>query len=77
MRKIEELLQELHPDYDYGASEDFQSDGLLDSFDLQRLVAAMEQEYDVRLAGTDLLPQNFTNVETIRELLRGYGVERV
>lgn len=75
MRKIEELLQELHPDYDYGASEDFQADGLLDSFDLQRLVAAMEQEYGVRLAGTDLLPQNFANTETIRELLGGYGIE--
>ncbi len=75
MKKIEELLKELHPDYDYEGSEDFQADGLMDSFDLQRLVAAIEQEYGVGLAGTDLLPQNFANTAAIRELLEGYGVE--
>ncbi len=77
MKKIEELLKGLHPDYDYAGSEDFSADGLMDSLDLQRLVAAIEQEYGVRLAGTDLLPQNFANLGSIRELLSAYGIEDV
>ena len=49
----------------------------MDSFDLQRLVAAIEQEYGVGLAGIDLMPQNFANTAAIRELLEGYGVTGV
>jgi len=77
MRKIVDLLKELHPDNDYEGSEDFIGDGLLDSFDLQRLFAGIEKEYGVRLAGTDLMPRNFADLESIRRLLEDYGVKDV
>ena len=41
---------------------------------LQHLTAKIEDEYGVHLAGTDLMPQNFANVDSIRDLLNGYGV---
>lgn len=74
MKKITELLHELHEDEDFSKSEDFISDGLIDSVDLQHLTAKIEDEYGVHLAGTDLMPQNFISVESIRELLENYGV---
>ena len=74
MKKILELLQELHEDEDFSQSDDFISDGLIDSVDLQHLTAKIEEEYGVHLAGTDLMPQNFSNVESIRDLLETYGV---
>lgn len=75
MRKIEELLKELHAENDYTTSEDFIADGLLDSFDLMRLIELLESEYGVRIAGTDLVPMNFQSIVAIRKLLSGYGVE--
>ena len=75
MKKIEELLKELHAESDYAASEDFTADGLLDSFDFMRLIGLLETEYGVRVAGTDLVPMNFLNLGAIRKFLAGYGVE--
>lgn len=77
MKKVIDLLKELHPEYDYEGSEDFVSDGLVDSLDLQKLFANIEKEYGVRLAGTDLMPQNFHSIESIRQLLESYGIEDV
>ena len=70
-----DLLHQLHPEFDYESSDDFISDGLIDSIDMQELFALMEEEYNVELAGTDLAPQNFVSVESIRELLAAHGVE--
>ncbi len=76
MKKVIDLLKTLHPDYDYDSSEDFISDGLIDSVDMQRLLAMIDEEYDVQLAGTELMPMNFTSVETIRDLLENHGVDK-
>lgn len=75
MKKIEELLKEIHAENDYSASTDFIADGLLDSFDLMRLLTLLESEYGVRIAGTDLMPMNFTSITAIRKLLNSYGVD--
>ncbi len=74
MKRIVDLLRELHEENDYEASSDFMADGLLDSLDLQMLLAAFEKEYGVRIAGTDLVPMNFANIESMRTLLADYGV---
>ena len=48
---------------------------LLDSMDIQILASNIEDEYHVKLAGTDLMPMNFANVDAIRDLLQSHGVE--
>ena len=70
-----DLLKKLHPDYNYESSDDFISDGLIDSIDIQELFAMIEDEYKIELAGTDLAPQNFRNLESIKELLISHGVK--
>ena len=73
MKTIKELLNKLHPEYDYDSSDDFISDGLIDSIDMQELFAMIEEEYGIELAGTDLAPQNFQSIESIKELLAAHG----
>ena len=75
MKTIMELLQATNSDADFAHSDDFISDGLLDSMDVQMLAVAMEDEYGITLAGTDLMPMNYTSVDAIRDLLRSRGVE--
>ena len=75
MKTIMELLQETNKDADFAKSEDFVSDGLLDSMDVQMLAVAIEDEYGVHLAGTDLMPSNFVNIDAMRDMLRSHGVE--
>ena len=75
MKTIKDLLQQLHPEFDFDKSEDFISDGLIDSIDIQELFAMIEKEYNIELAGTDLAPQNFKSIESITELLAAHDVK--
>ena len=75
MKKIEELLKELHAENDYASSNDFIADRLFDSFDLLRFLGMLESEYGVKVAGSDLVPAHFSNLQSIRTLLRKYGVK--
>ena len=49
MKKIIDILQESYPDVadEFETSDDFISDGLIDSVDLQELFAMIEKEYDI------------------------------
>ena len=71
---ILEILAEIRPEADYGASVDFVAEGLLDSTDIVSLVATLDETYGISIAGTDILPEHFQNAETIASLLGKYGV---
>lgn len=73
MKTVAELLKEIRPECDFTASSDFMADGLLDSFDMVTLVAALDKQYGISVAGTDIVPENFQNVQTIEALLRRSG----
>jgi acyl carrier protein len=67
------LLQEIRPESDFGASRDFLGDGLLDSFDMISLVAALDTAYRISIDGVDIVPEHFSNLDAIAALLRKYG----
>ena len=73
--KILEILQGIHPQFDYSVSQDFFTDGLIDSFDLTRLIAALEENFDISIGGEELSAENFKNLEALQALLRRHGVE--
>ena len=73
MKTIIEILKEIRPEFDFTASQDFIADGMLDSFDVVTLVAALDKQYGISINGTDIVPENFKNVESIEALLRKSG----
>ncbi len=73
--KLLEILQEIHPQFDYETSQDFFADGLIDSFDLTRLIAALEEEFDLSIDGTELNAENFKNLDALQGLLLRHGVK--
>lgn len=75
MTRLNDLLHAIRPEVDFTASSDFLADGLLDSFDLVTLVASLDKAYGVSIPGTDILPENFQNLDTIAALLRRLGKE--
>ena len=74
MKSVAEILKEIRPEFDFTASGDFIADGMLDSFDMVTLVAALDKNYGVSIQGTDIVPENFQNLQTIAALLRKNGV---
>jgi len=75
MKPLSEVLKEIRPEFDFTTSNDFISDGMLDSFDMVTLVAALDKNYGISIQGTDIVPENFQNLQTIEALLRQCGAK--
>lgn len=74
MKSILDILSGIRPEFDFSASDDFLADGMLDSFDMLALVSDLDHEFSIRIEGTQIVPENFRNVEAIRNLLAKHGV---
>jgi acyl carrier protein len=73
-KKILDFLTEIRPEFDFAASSNFIEEGMLDSFDIVSLVASLDEEYGISIDGTEILPENFSNVDSIFQLLIKNGV---
>lgn len=69
INEILAMLEELRPEFDFNDSDDFVMDGLLDSFDIITLVSMLEEKYDIKVDGLDIVPENFVSTETIKTLI--------
>ncbi len=67
------MLAELRPEFDFKESEDFVMDGLLDSFDIISLVSMLEEKYNIKVDGLEIVPENFASVEAIISLVKKSG----
>ncbi len=75
MKSLPEILKDIRPEFDFSASNDFIADGMLDSFDMVTLVATLDKTYGISIQGTDIVPENFKNLQTIEALLRQSGAQ--
>ena len=73
--KILDILKKIRPEFDFTASEDFIEVGYLDSFDVVTIVSELEDEYNIIIDGLEVLPENFANIEKIKELVVKSGGE--
>lgn len=69
---ILEILQSIREDAEFEQSEDFIEDGFLDSFEIVDLVSELEDRFLIEIRGTDIIPENFTNLDTITALVEKY-----
>ncbi len=74
MKSVADILKEIRPEFDFTPNNDFIADGMLDSFDVVTLVAALDKSFGVSIDGVDIVPENFRSLQTIEALLRKYGV---
>ena len=64
--QIIKILTELRPEFDFSQDGiNFIDEGMLDSFDIVSLIDSIETEIGVSIAGADVLPENFCNVDAI------------
>lgn len=74
--KIIKILTELRPEFDFtDESLNFIEEGMLDSFDVVSLVDALDTEFNIVIDGVDIVPENFSTLESISELLKKSGVK--
>ena len=73
--KVLAILSKSHPEFDFTEEGiDFIEQGMLDSFDVVCLVDALDTEFNIVIDGIDILPENFSTIESIEALLKKNGV---
>lgn len=72
--QIIKILTELRPEFDFSEDVNFIEEGMLDSFDVVSLVSDLDAIFGVSIDGMDILPENFSSIDSIIELLKKNGV---
>lgn len=70
--KVEKILNEIRPEFDFSTTTNFIENGMLDSFDVVSLVAMLDKEFNISIEGVEIVPMNFNSVESICTLLSKY-----
>ena len=72
--KILLILADIRPEFDFENENDFINNEMLDSLDLVNLVVSLDKTFNISIDGMDIVPGNFTNVDSILSLLKKNGV---
>lgn len=70
MEKLLELLKEIKPEVEFEGNEHLIDNGDLDSLSIVEVVSAIDDEFDVEIGVTDIIPENFNSVEAIWNLIQ-------
>jgi acyl carrier protein len=70
--KVEKILNEIRPEFDFSTATNFIENGMLDSFDVVSLVTMLDKEFNISIEGVEIVPMNFNSVESICTLLSKY-----
>ncbi len=73
MEKIYEILQNIRPEFNFHESSNFVEEGYLDSFDVVSLVSELEDVFNILIDALDILPENFSSVQSIAEIVKKNG----
>lgn len=73
--KIVSILNVLRPEFDFTEPVNFIDEGMLDSLDVVNLVTDLESVYGISIDGVDILPHNFSSVDSIINLLIRNGAK--
>lgn len=63
------ILNGLRPEFDFSEPVDFIEEGMLDSFDVVNLVDSIETKFSVIVDGLDIIPENFSNIDSIVDVI--------
>ncbi len=65
MDRLIEILEEIQPEVDYETCTDLIDGHYLDSLSILSLVAEMEDEFDITIPATEIIPENFNSAKSL------------
>ncbi|MCR5488249.1 MAG: acyl carrier protein [Lachnospiraceae bacterium] len=65
MEELMELLKGVRDDVDFENAKDLIDGKILTSFDIIQIIAALDDEYDLSIPATEIVPENFNSAEAI------------
>ena len=62
---ILEILEDIGEDVDFDTCETLIDDGILSSLDIIQLIGALNDEFDISIPATEIIPENFNSAESL------------
>jgi len=75
-KEVLKTLSDLLPEQDFTRKVNFIKEGMIDSFDLVLLVSELDKKFGISIDGMDIIPENFSSLDQIVELLNKTGAEK-
>lgn len=69
MNELIEILEEIAPGVDYESCTTLIDDHILDSFAILQLVSEMEDAFDVEIAPSELVAENFNSAKALWDMI--------
>ena len=69
MERLLEILSEIKEDVDFSTCT-LIDDGILDSFDILQIISALNEEYDISIPASEIMPQNFNSAEALYKMVQ-------
>ena len=73
MERVRKLLTKVIPGIPFSEGCDFVRDGHLDSLEVIRLTTELESEFQIQIDGSQILPENFKDLNALANLVRTAG----
>lgn len=73
MEKLIEILKDVRDDIDFETAEDLIDSKTLTSFDIIQLISTLDDEYDISIPASEIIPENFNSAKAIYALVKKLG----
>ena len=70
MEELLEILKDVRDDIDFADASDLVSGKILTSFDIIQLISTLDDEYDISIPASEIVPANFDTAEAIYALIQ-------
>lgn len=67
--QIIDILSEIVDDVDFDACTTLIDDGILSSLDIIQLIGALNDEFDISIPATEIVPANFNSVDAMTAMV--------
>ncbi len=69
MDKLIELLQDIRDDIDFRSCKDLIDGKVLSSFGIIQIISVLDDEYDISIPATEIIPENFNSAEALYSMI--------
>lgn len=69
MEELISLLEDIRDDIDFKECTTLIEEGILDSFDIIQIVNAIDEEFDIEIPATEIIPENFNSAEAVLKMI--------
>ncbi len=70
MNELIELLREIRDDVDFENCKELIDGKVLSSFDIIQIISTLDDEYDISIPATEIVPENFNSAEAIYSMIQ-------